>query len=97
MKRGKCNGAVNGVVNGVVDRVVNGVVDRVVDWETSRGSDSRQGLGLAEGRRGRCRAQPVIECIRCINMTTRGPSIKIQRLLASSLTLYRTLRLSIAS
>jgi hypothetical protein len=50
VKRGKCNGAVNGVVDGVINRVVDRVVDGVVDWETSRGSGSRQGLGLAEGR-----------------------------------------------
>ena len=39
--------------NGVVDRAVDGVVDPAM----FRGS--HRGLGLAEGHRGLCRAQPV--------------------------------------
>ena len=51
--------SVKGVVkrNGVVDRAVDGVVDGVVDPAMFGGF--YRGLGLAEGHRGLCRAQPV--------------------------------------
>ena len=44
--------------NRVITRVATGVIDRVVDPAIFRGS--YRGLGLAEGRRGLYRAQPVI-------------------------------------
>lgn len=62
MKRGKCNGVV-----GQGMKVVQGSL---------RGS--RQGLGLAEGRRGLRRAQPVTVCLGR-NRTTAGRPMEPRR------------------
>ncbi len=50
----------------------DGVVDRVVDQGMLRGS--HRGLGLAEGRRGLCRAQPVTLCV-CARVEKKGGNL----------------------